>query len=404
MDVPDASCGTATALEWKIYRVRPRDKRPLLNFLLDGLKDRGCRILVAPEPNRAPFYIVFETPAGERHALLAYAFYASARDTNRRPDDEHRFQVKYGSQLKGVLEVAVDPEAVITTIFLGIDPARDIFVAADPLMNAPSPMSRSIEFKAAAVDKIKARGWYAWERAMREPKTRTRPTPEIDEDTRVQILVGGTRDRIFDLVVLERLALGLDPGERHLLAEKLGTRRSGRRIEAASHQLLKELDLEPEALFDLIEGAGRLKMAVRGWVAEEHLENALRQVPGVTDCRRLNAEGQPDISLRWRGGEPLLVECKNVLRRRDRTGTPRVDFQKTRASIADRCSRYYAASDFPVLAACLHAVSELWEFKYALTSDLPRHEKCPGRISNKVVVDEPMFTSDPAVVFERQLP
>ena len=37
----------------------------------------------------------------------------------------------------------------------------------------------------------------------------------------------------------------------------------------------------------------RLKMAVRGGVAEEHLVRRLKSIPGVTDCRRLDDEGRP---------------------------------------------------------------------------------------------------------------
>lgn len=391
------------ALQWKIYSVQRNEKAALLKFIVDGLGMRGCRAISASDPRNAPFYIVFETPAGERQAILAYAFRAGARVTNNRPTDEHRFQVKYGSQLKGVLEVAVDRTAVVTTIFLGIDLKRGIFVAADPLMNAPSPMSRSIEFKAHHVDEIERHDWFAWERERHQPRTRNRPTPEIDDDTRIQVLIGGKQERIFDLITLERLALGLDPGERHLLADKLATRPDKAGVVSASHRLLKELNVGPDALFDLIDGAARLKMAVRGWVAEQHLEDSLKSVTGVTDCRRLNEEGGPDLTLRWKGSRPVLVECKNVLRTTDSSGTARVDFQRTRAAKSDACSRYYKPSEFGVLAACLHAVTERWEYRYALTAELPEHKKCEGRIANNVRVSADLFTDDVSAALDRYL-
>jgi hypothetical protein len=178
----------------------------------------------ADEPNTAPFFIVFETPGGVRHGLLAYAFFANARATRNRPEDEHRFQIKYGSNLKGALEVAIDPNGLITTIFLGIDPERELFVAADPLMNTPAPMSRSIEFKASHVLAILATGWTAWERARRTPKTQDRPAASLDQDLRTEVLIGGCQERLLDLISLERIAQGLDPGERHLIAEKLAER------------------------------------------------------------------------------------------------------------------------------------------------------------------------------------
>jgi hypothetical protein len=399
--LPDSSAGIAAALEWKTYRVRRRDKAALLKFIPDGLTVRGCRILSATDPGQAPFYIVFETPAGERHAVLAYAFQAGAKETGGRPPDEHRFQIKYGSELRGVLEVAVDHSCLVTTIFVGIDLERRVFVAADPLMNAPSPMSRSVEFKAHHVAEILRQGWLAWERDRRAPKTRTRPTPEMDEDARIQVLVGGTQDRVHDLIVLERLALGLDPGERHLIADRLAKQPDRSRIASASHRLLQELRLEPDALFDLIDGAARLKMAVRGWVAEQHLEEALTRVPGVTDCRRLEGEGQPDLTLRWKGSDPILIECKNVMRKPDGQGRARVDFQRTRAAKSDPCSRYYTSSEFRVLAACLHARTEEWEFRYALTEELPPHLHCLGRISNNLRVTEDIFTHDASMALDR---
>jgi hypothetical protein len=402
MKPPDSAIGTSQAFGWKTYGVSRADKEPLLRFIIEALQMRGCRVVNTPPSNRAPFYLVFETPAGERRGLLVYAFFANSEQTRNRPIDEHRFQIKYGSKLKGVLEVAVDPQSVVTTIFLGIDTERQIFVAADPSMNNPSPMSRSIEFKAQNVRDIVSKGWAVWERDRRPGKTKTRPVPEYDEDERTQILVGGRKERLFDLVQFEQIACGLESGERHLIAEKLFTS-SGSKESQIPHRLLGELNIEPNALFDLIQGAARLKMAVRGWVAETHLETTLKRIRGVTECRRIEAEGQPDITLRWKGSQPVLIECKNVLRKTDAKGQPRVDFQRTRASKVDPCSRYYRAGDFAILAACLHPVTEKWDFNFALTSDLPAHVRCPGRIASNIIVSNSKFASQPESAIEKYL-
>lgn len=388
----------ATALQWTSYSVSRADKAPLLDFIVAGLLDRECRIVWKSEPDRAPFYIVFDTPGGERQGVLAYAFYANSQLTTNRPEDEHRFQIKYGGNLRDVLNVAVDPHELVTTVFLGIDTQRGIFIAADPLMNNPSPMSRSIEFKSHNAEAAHASGWHAWERDRRPGKSRFRPTAEL-EDLRTEVLIGGTRDRLLDLVALERIARGLDPGERHLIADKLATRATS--VSNPAHKLLQELNLETEPLLDLIASAARLKMAVRGWVAEKHLADSLTKLAGVTECIRLEEEGKPDISLRWKGGAPLLVECKNTLRSTYADGRPKLDFQRTRASKGDPCSRYYKAEDFPVLAACLHAVTEKWEFRFARTSDLEPHRSCPGRLTNSVAVADPVFTSTPEYVFDK---
>lgn len=391
--------GVGSAFTWKTYSVRRSEKQLLLHFVREALEIRECRVLHASDPGRAPFYLVFETKGGDRHGLLIYAFLANAKKTRNRPSDEHRFQIKYGGDLSGVIDVAVDPAMLVTTIFLGIDLERKIFVAADPLMNTPAPMSRSVEFKAEHVSCILDEGWAAWERDRRPAKTRTRPFYQLEEDVRTEVLVGGRQEALLDLVVLERIARGLDPGERHLVADKLKKRRDD--VAPPPHGLLKELGVASEALFDLIDGASRLKMAVRGWVAETHLEDALAAVPGVTDCYRIEGEGKPDLSLRWRGGAPILIECKNTLRQTYADGRPKVDFQRTRAAKGDPCSRYYSPSDFHVLAACLHAVTERWEFRYAVTADLPPHRSCEGRIANMLGVAEPLFASDPRSAFDK---
>jgi hypothetical protein len=142
------------------------------------------------------------------------------------------------------------------------------------------------------------------------------------------------------------------------------------------------------AVLDLIASARRLKMAVRGWVAEEHLVKRLAEVRGVSECVRLDIEGGADVSLRFEGSRPLRVQCKNVLRTKLADGTPRMDFQKTRASQGDPCSRYYKPEEYDLIAACLHAVTERWEYKYVIPGVLDRHRRCPQRVGNNVRIDE----------------
>lgn len=388
----DASTGEERSFSWKIYPVSARDKEPLLNFIREALEQRGCTIRHVSAANRAPFLIVFDLPGSERISMLVYAFFANSERTKNRPLDEHRFQIKYGGNLKGVLDVAVDPLGVTTTVFLGIDPERKIFVAADPLMNNPSPMSRSVEFKTENVEHVLTSGWSAWERERREAKTTTRRAFELLPDIRTEILIGGKQERLLDLILLERIARGLDPGERHLIADKFREVPGKNVASQLPHKLLDELNITPEALLDLISSANRLKMAVRGWVAESHLETFLKGIDGVSDCIRLESDGKPDVSLRWKGSKPILIECKNVLRTTYAGGIPKLDFQRTRAAKSDPCSRYYMPSDFAVVAACLHPILERWDFKFALTSELPAHGHCENRIDSNIRVSEPHFS------------
>lgn len=154
------------------------------------------------------------------------------------------------------------------------------------------------------------------------------------------------------------------------------------------HALAREFDLGIDEVMDLISGTPRMKMAVRGGVAEIHLHRLLCRVPGVTDCERLTGEGLPDVRLCFGGSPPITVECKNVLRKRAADGAPRLDFQRTRASKADPCSRYYSPKDFDLVAACLHAVSEEWVFRFHPSATLGSHKRCPGKLDNNVRVND----------------
>lgn len=355
--------------------------------MVDALRAEGCRIIHQSPPNRAPFRITFETPGGERMGIIAYAFLATFTPTKNRPDDEHTFQVKYGSKDDGALhELWQDPYGLYVTLFLGINPELGFFVGADPVLHSPTKFFIRIEFKQEHVDETLRKGWFAWERKRRK------------EGEPVEVLVGGTPRSFLRYVKFERDALREDQGHRQLLAERMvlpaAVLAGGPVAPAATpsptrlHQLAHEFEMSEGEVLDLIAEARRLKMAVRGWVAEEHLVRHLRRVPGVTDCERIDEEGQPDIRLRYEHSRPILVECKNVLRQKTADDLARIDFQRTRASKSDPCSRYYSPEDFDVLAACLHAVTTRWEFRFAATAELDRFtDKCPGKLSNRVHVD-----------------
>jgi hypothetical protein len=380
------------------YGVSRAARTPLIDFMLSGLESAGCRILFCSGSYEAPFIITFETATGERLGIVAYAFRATRTPTRNRPIDERSFQIKYGSKRDNSLHYLwTDRFGLYTTLFLGIDPIEGFFVAADPASHNPTKLFIRLEFKDGHVDAIRAKGWHAWERSR------------LRTEEPVEVLVGGTKERFLDLVRFERAAVGLSPGDRQLLAEKpqVVTPPSVQALASSTsddlrtlHPLAKELALEPDQILELIANARRLKMAVRGWVAEEHLRDHLSKVPGVSECERLDVEGGPDIRLSYRGGAPLTIECKNVLRQRDRDGNPRIDFQRTRASKADPCSRYYAPADFDIVAGCLHAVTESWEFRYALTDQLPAHARCVGKITNNIRIDS-SWTQDAGSIFEQ---
>lgn len=387
------------------YQVQRAARAPLVDFMLDSLRSAGCRILHAPDPGEAPFVINFETPAGERMGIIAYAFLANESPTKvRRPQDERSFQIKYGPDDKQLHTLFQDPLGLYTTLLVGIDPKEGFFVAADPEVHNPTRFFIRLEFKERHAQAIKRDGWHVWERESRGRKD-LKPGERLYS---FETLVGGTKDAFLDLIRFERAAQGLSPGDRHLLAVRPELLASGTPASAsqptglsgtAIHPLAVEFELEPDQILELIAGARRLKMAVRGWVAEEKLREVLSRTSGVTHCERLDEEGGADLRVRWRDGPPLLVECKNVLRQTNAAGLAKIDFQRTRASKSDPCSRFYAPTDFDIVAGCLHAITEEWEFRYIDPYRLDPRSSCPGKLDNRVLIDE-RWTMDAGQAFE----
>jgi hypothetical protein len=390
-------------MDYRRFRVSAPDRRPLLTFIQEALERSGCSVLNTSSPNEAPFRLTFEAPDGERMGILVYAFLANSKTTRNRPSDEHRFQLKYGSNDGALHDLWQDPFQLYTTLLVGINPELGFFVGADPQHHSPTRFFISIEFKDRDVQAILTNGWAFWERATRRGG--------IDQP--IELMVGGTAESFLRYVRFERAAKGLDVGHRTLLAEKLAALSRFQSIqgmqapdpeipEALVHHLAHEFELAETEILDLIQSAPRLKMAVRGWVAEVHLQRMLADLPGVTECLRLEEEGTPDIRLRIADARPLLIECKNVLRGRLADGTVRVDFQRTRSSKDDPCSRFYRREDFDVVAACLHPCTERWEFRFALTGAMDPHKRCIGRLSNLVRLDD-RWSPDALEAFNRAL-
>jgi hypothetical protein len=383
----------------RTYPVNPIARRPLVEFMTSALMTAGCKIIHSSPADRAPFIVAFETRSGERMGIVAYAFLATRTPTTNRPSDEQSFQIKYGGKASyadhNSHELWQDPLGMFTTLLIGIDPVRGFCVSADPIVHSPTRFFIRLEFKDESAEAVQSSGWYAWERVKRN-------TP-VDAP-RVETLVGATKERFLDLVRFERAIRGVDPGNRLILGEsyafslpKTRTFREPETVDltkiAETHPLAKQFALSSDEILDLIASARRLKMAVRGWVAEEHLRSLLAKEPGVTHCERLDEEGGPDLRVAFRDGPLLTVECKNVARQTDKHGNPKIDFQRTRAAKGNPCSRYYEPTEFDVVAACLHGVTNEWDFRYALPSALPAHKTCPGRIASNIRVDRHWVTA-----------
>ena len=355
----------------------------------------GGEVVRAPSPSVAPFEFDVILPNKKSLKLICYAFTANKYDQEGRPLDEHRMQVKYGSDFKRLHDIYIDSRRRKTTLFFGVHDDEDLFIAADPAMHNPTWFSSSIEFKEADVQLALYRGWHGWDRD-RVQRGRRRVLPQ--ESLTTEALIAFTPKHFLTYALFERLATGMDTGERLLLMENVGEDlRKGRAARsvvktrivtetAIEHELLKQFGLPINEVLDLIAESPRLKTAVRGGVAERHLQVLLDKTSGVTNVRKINEDGMPDFAVKFRRA-PFRIECKNVSPERSR-GLPRVDFQKTRAAKGDPCSRYYASSQFEILAACIHPLTGSWDFQFCLTETLPRHKKCAGKLSDRVLVAE----------------
>jgi hypothetical protein len=379
-------------MTYREYSVSQVDKEPLLAFLLDALRLSGCVPIHVPTAARAPYRLTFEAPNGERMGIVAYMFLANSKTTRNRPPDEHRFQIKYGSDLSGYHDIWQDPFGLYTTLFFGVNPERGFLVAADPVLNSPTRFSVSKEFKEHHAQSTLSSGWHTWERAHRPEGQSGGPGSDVTE-----ILLGLRPENFLRYVLFEREALGEEQGHRELLAEQFAERRSlgmsasdERNLPIVSrehiHLLEREFELPTAEILDLIDRVPRLKMAVRGWVAEQHLIHQLQGLPDVARCERIEGDGQPDVYFQFKRSKPLRIECKNVLRKSAPDGIPRLDFMRSRESKTDPCGRYYSSREFDVVAACLHAQTQAWTFRARQTVGMTPHPKCPSKLSQKVIV------------------
>ncbi len=375
-------------------RYRTAGRQSGVEKVLAAVVASGGKVLREPEPGWAPLELSIEAPGGERLDLVAYAFTANKYRQAGRPTDEHRFQIKYGSEFDRYHTLYIDPSQRRTTLMFGVHTHRELFIAVDPRMHNPTWFSSSVEFKDDELDEAERKGWHGWQRERSEGR-RKRTMPQLD--LRTESVIAFRPEQFGRYVLFERLASGLDCSERLRLSDGVAAEIASGRAPAPTtvierHHLEELFGLTAREVLDVIGGAFRLQAAVRGSVAEHHLGKLLARVPGVSGLEHLDQDGKPDFQLRYHA-RPLTIECKNVLARTV-GGRPKVDFQRTRHAKDDPCHRYYARSEFDLLAACVQPITRNWEFEFRATRDLTAHEDCPGRMSQHVYLDEGTWLKD----------
>lgn len=370
----------------EVYRVQGRTD--LHDSLLHAVEASGGHVLYASNPGRAPVYLGVQLDSDERIGMLVYPFRITRNTIRNRPSDEIRGQLRYGSEDSWKREhpVGHDVAGVDVTTIIGIDLADGVLLGLDANLWDPLPMGISFYAKDAEIQKAKESGWHVWEKVNRGGNKRTEARSPMNLET----VVAFTSDRLIDYARLERRAtsLHLDPPLRFAAAIAMADRALPDEPQRR-HVLEEQFALSSEQILDIIGGRNRLSVAVRGGVAEYHLERQLTEAPGVASVQRLDVDAMHDFDVTLDDGTFLRVECKNASPKTSASGAFKVEVQKTRASKSDPASRFYAVDGFDVVAACLFSPTGRWEFRFGRTADMARHKDFPDRLAPiQTITDE----------------
>ncbi|MGB8649285.1 MAG: hypothetical protein WCD35_01350 [Mycobacteriales bacterium] len=376
----------------RVYRVSNR--QDLHAFLIKAVEASGGNVLYASDASRVPVYLGVENASGERIGLMVYPFRVTRVETDGRPSDEVRGQLRYGGEASwetGEHWVARDIAGVDTTLLLGVYLDGPLLIGLDPALYDPLPLGISAAYmRDHQVDEVQAKGWVAWERNPHSGRRRPRRADGIET------LVAFSPDRLLDYAALERGAtsLGLDSPLR-LVAANDAARASvlEQGLQTSLHSLEASFDLDAREILDIIHTRMRLEVAVKGGVAEHHLEKRLRTDPAVQLALRLDEDGKPDFDVQLHSGRRVLVECKNASGDLYANGDYKVEVQKTRATRDDPAGRLYRPDQFDVVAACLYSATRSWEFRYKRTDRLARHDRHPDRLAALHRVDATWATT-----------
>lgn len=377
----------------EVYRVQGRSD--LHDFLVQAVEASGGRVLYASDPDRAPVYLGVQMDSDQRIGMLVYPFRITRNTIRNRPDDEVRGQLRYGSEESWKREhpVGRDVAGVDVTMILGIDLAAGVVLGLDANLWDPLPMGISFYAKNAEIEQAKQNGWHVWEKVNRGGTKRS----EARSPTSLETVVAFTPDRLIDYARLERRAtsLRLDPALRYSAAIGLVALKP---IELSHRHVLElQFALTSEQILDIIGGRNRLSVAVRGGVAEYHLEQQLTGAPGIASVKQLDVDAMHDFDVTLDDGTLLRVECKNASPKRSASGAIKVEVQKTRASKGDPASRFYRAVGFDVVAACLYSPTLEWKFRFGRTEDMARHKDFPDRLAPIQTVTDDWTDSLPAL-------
>jgi hypothetical protein len=182
-----------------------------------ALQGCGAEILVRADPTTAPFEFTVKTPTRVRRELACYAFTAKGYRRGGGPPDRHRFRIMYGSGSDRCHQIYFDPSGKKTTLLIGVHLELGLFVGVDPRMHSPTWFPRSVGFKTSDLEAARAQGWHGWERERSDARHKVRP----EESLLTETVIAFRPDQFLRYVEFERLASGLDCGERCLLSDQI---------------------------------------------------------------------------------------------------------------------------------------------------------------------------------------
>jgi hypothetical protein len=107
---------------------------------------------------------------------------------------------------------------------------------------------------------------------------------------------------------------------------------------ASIHDLEVEYGMSSAEILEMISQRSWLATAVRGGVAEFHLNKRLATKPGIRTVTGLDKDAMHDFDVVMDGGPKVKVECKNASKKRYANGDIKVEVQKTDAFLAVRSS------------------------------------------------------------------
>jgi hypothetical protein len=310
----------ADRLTPRVYRVS--GKADVHAFLLEAVRHSGGTVLYASDAMRVPVYLGIQEAGGDRLGLMVYPFRITRKETRNRPADEVRGQLRYGAEESWAAEdhfVARDIAGVDTTLLLGVYPEGDLFLGLDPALYDPLPLGISVYAKDTQVEAVARHGWAVWERAN-HPGSR-RAAPRAGEG--LETMVGFQPRRLLDYARFERnaSALGLDPPLRYAAAaDATEEPRRDRGAGPVPHSLEASFDLSAREILDIIQTRMRLEVAVKGGVAEHHLERLLRADSWIADVERLDQDAQPDFRVRHSSPHRVQERVAGTLRQRRHEG------------------------------------------------------------------------------------